>query len=95
MEPTLIPQTKFIGCISNCLSLAARKNISRQTTRGTTHPRRKFLQELEITLSNAYQLHELMREERLYFIRRGPMDSNPMLLQLANATVETQTNTTR
>ena len=39
------------------------------------------------------QLQELFREALLYFIRNGPMGSNPMLLQLSNATVGLEANT--
>ena len=90
-----IPQTKFPRCVSDCLSLATRQNIFKQSRRGQAHPRRKFLHELEIALSNAKQLQELIREARLYFVHNGPMDSNPMLLQLSNATVDLETNTIR
>ena len=95
LELTQILQTKFLSCISNCLSLATRQNIFKQTRRGATHTRRKFLQDLEIALSSAKHLHEIVHEARLYFIRREPMDSNPMLLQLANATLDLETNTIR
>ena len=95
LELTHILQTRFVGCISNCLSLATRQNIFKQTRRRTTHPRRKFPQDMEIALSNAKQLLEIIREARLYFIRREPMGSNPMLLQLANATLGIQNNTIR
>ena len=59
---TQIPHAKFVGFISNFLSLARRRNVFKQTRRGTTHPRRKFLHELEIALSNDMQLRELIRD---------------------------------
>ena len=95
LELTQILQAKFVGYISNRLCLAKRKDIIKQTRWRTTHPWRKFLQELEIPLSNVNQLREIIHEARLYFTRREPMDTNPMLLQLANATVDLKPNTTR
>lgn len=55
LELTQIPPTRFVGCISNCLSLSDRRNIFKQTRRWTSHHWRKFPHDLEITPSNANQ----------------------------------------
>ena len=50
---------------------------------------------LESNLSNSRNLADIAYESRLYFLRTGPMDADPMLLQLKNGTVDLRTNSIR
>ena len=95
IDLTQLLQTRFLSCVVDVRATAARNNIFKQSRGGDIHPRRKFLIDLELTLSSARHMRDLIHEIRPYFLRTEPMDANPMLLQLANATLDLRSNTIR
>ena len=73
----------------------SRLNIFKNNRDGQMHARKKFILELEKSISNARRLSHILHEARPYFLRDGPMDSDPMLLQLANATLDLRADAKR
>ena len=88
-------QTDFLDVITKVKNMASRMNLFKPLRCGKIHPRRKFLLDLESNLSNSRSLADIAYESRPYFLRTGPMDADPMLLQLKNGTVDLRTNSIR
>ena len=70
-----------------------RLNVFKNLRNGPTQPRAKFILDLEKNLPNARRIPDLLREARPYSLRADPMDSDPILLQIRNATVDLMANT--
>ena len=88
-------QTDFLDVVTRVKNIASRMNLFKPLRCGKVHPRRKYLVELESSLSNSRSLSDIAYESRPYFLRRGPMDEDPMLLQLKNGTLDLRTNSIR
>ena len=95
LELTVLLQTAFLKTVQDVRTAVAARNISKSTRRGETHHRRKYLLELESDISDALKIQILARNSRHFFSRAAPMDGDPYLLQLQNATVDLRTNTIR
>lgn len=95
LQITQLLQMGFLTAVSQIKSLVSRLNIFKPSRDGKMHQRKKFILDLELSLSSARHISELLYEARPYFLRTLPMDSDPMLLQLQNATVDLRTNTIR
>ena len=95
IDLTQLLQTSFLCCVFDVRATAARLNVFKKRRGGDVHPRREFLFGLELTLSSAKHMAEIVREIRPYFLRIEPMGANPMLLQIANATIDLKTNRIR
>ena len=95
IDLTQFLQTRFRSCVVDVRATAARRNIFKQSRGGDIHPRGKFLIDLELALSNARHMRGLIQEIRPYLPCTEPMDVNPLLLQLASATLDLRSNTIR
>ena len=95
IDLTQLLQTPFLECVFEVRAADERLNVFKQSRGGAIRTRRKFLGNLEPKLSSANHMAELVREIRPYFLRNEPMGENPMLLQLANATLDLETNRIR
>ena len=88
-------QTRFLVCVASIKGDVSRLNIFKNHMDGQMHAMGKFILELGKSISGARRLSRILHEARPYFRRDGPMGSEHMLLQLANATVDLRQNTIR
>ena len=88
-------QTYFPDVVTRVKNMASRMNLFKPLRCGKIRPRRKFLLDLESNLSNSRNLADIAYESMPYFLRTGPTDADPMLLQLEDGTVDIRTNSIR
>ena len=95
LEFIVILQTEFLKCIQDCRGLVSSRNCFKNLPNGEMHPRKRHLFELEVSISSAGKCIQMASDLTPYFLAEAEVDSDPMSLQLQNATVDLRTNTIR
>ena len=95
MDLIVILQTEFLKCLQDSRGLVVSRNCFKNLSNGEMHPRKRHLFELEVAVSSASKCIQLAADLRPYFLTEAEMDSDPMVLQLQNATVDLRSNTIR
>ena len=95
LESIAILQTEFLKCLQDCRGLVFSRNCFKNLPNGEMRPWKRHLFELEVAVSPAAKCIQLAADLMPYFLTEAEMDSDPMALQLRNATSDLRNNTIR